>query len=172
MFANAYNYEQFMGRWSGLLAPWLIELAGLNSGWRVLDLGSGTGSLSLEIAARRPRCQVVGIEPSDAYLEYAKSRVHDQAVKFQSGQAHSVPFANAHFDASLALLVFSFVPNPTLALSELRRVTCPGGPICAVSWDYAKGMRMLRVFWDAARKCHGSKLLADENTSHYAGKAN
>lgn len=162
MFANAHGYEQFMGRWSRLLAPRLIEFAGIKDGWRVLDLGSGTGSLSMGIVDRWPHCEIVGIEPSHVYVEYAKSRVHDQAVKFQFGDAQYLPFANADFDASLSLLVFNFIPNPQYTLAELRRVTRPGGPICAVTWDYGQNMRMLRIFWDAAAEFDASALLADE----------
>jgi len=165
MFASAPSYERFMGRWSRLLAPRLMEFAGIKDGWRVLDLGSGTGSLSMEIIARWPYCEIVGIEASDAYVEYAKSRVSDQAVVFRSGDAQNLPFSKAHFDASLSLLVFNFISSPKNALAELKRVTRPGGPICAVTWDYGRGMRMLRLFWDAAVRFDTSALLVDEKHS-------
>jgi SAM-dependent methyltransferase len=59
-------------------------------------------------------------------------------------------FPDAGFDATLSLLVFNFIPDPGKALREARRTTKPGGPITAAVWDYSAGMRMLRVFWDAA----------------------
>jgi hypothetical protein len=46
--------------------------------------------------------------------------------------------------------VFNFIPDRSKALGEVRRVTKAGGRISAAIWDYGAGMRMLRVFWDAA----------------------
>ena len=51
MFSEGDGYEQFMGRWSRRLAPLFLEFAGVRHGHRVLDVGSGTGSLSFAAAA-------------------------------------------------------------------------------------------------------------------------
>ena len=150
MFADAEAYERFMGRWSRLVAPLLLEFAGIADGSRVLDVGSGTGSLAFEMARRWPRCQVVGIDPSKEYVAYASAREHGSNVRFESGDAQALSFPTGSFDACVSLLVFNFIPDPRKALSELRRVTRPGGVIAAANWDYGDGMRMLRAFWDAA----------------------
>jgi SAM-dependent methyltransferase len=162
MFANADAYEQFMGRWSRLVAPLLLEFANIPDGWRVLDVGSGTGSLSLEIAARRPHCRIVGIDPSEDYVEYAKVRVPNPNLQFEVGNAQGLSFSNADFDACLSLLVFNFIPDPARALAELRRVTRAGGRICAATWDYGDGMQMLRIFWDAVRDLDATAKQLDE----------
>jgi SAM-dependent methyltransferase len=44
----------------------------------------------------------------------------------------------------------TFVPDPARALSEMTRVTRPGGIVSAAVWDYGEGMEMLRSFWDEA----------------------
>jgi len=46
--------------------------------------------------------------------------------------------------------MLNFVPDPETAVSEMIRVTKPGGTIGIFLWDYADGMEMLRYFWDAA----------------------
>ncbi len=150
MFADAENYERFMGRWSRLVAPLLVDFTDLAAKGRVLDVGSGTGSLAFAIAERKIRTRVLGIDPSKEYVAYAKSRNHflDRA-SFQAGDAQQLSFPDAAFDASLSLLVFNFIPDPSKALREVRRVTKPGGRISAAVWDYGAGMRMLRTFWDA-----------------------
>ena len=54
MFASPGGYEKFMGRWSQSIAPLVLEFAKIPDGWRVLDVGAGTGSLSIAIAGAGP----------------------------------------------------------------------------------------------------------------------
>lgn len=149
MFANAQAYERFMGRWSNKLAPLLVKFAAPAAGhW--LDVGSGAGALAFA-AAKNAQCRVTGIDPSKEYIDYAKSRnSFGERVRFETGDAQQLRFGAATFQAALSLLVFNFIPDRAKALSEVRRVTEPGGCISAAVWDYAGGMEMLRIFWDAA----------------------
>jgi SAM-dependent methyltransferase len=151
MFGNAEAYERFVGRWSRLFAPRLVDFAGLPPRDRILDVGSGTGSLAFAIAERRNRAHVLGIDPSREYVDYAARRnPFAGRVGFEVGDAQPLRFPDASFDAALSLLVFNFIPDPTKAQLELRRITKPGGKLSAAVWDYGGGMRMLRTFWDAA----------------------
>jgi SAM-dependent methyltransferase len=61
---DAVAYERLMGRWSGRLADKLIAFAGINEGDRVLDVGCGTGSMALALAARAEPSAIVGIGPT------------------------------------------------------------------------------------------------------------
>jgi SAM-dependent methyltransferase len=151
MFADAEAYERFMGRWSRLVAPQLADFTDVPDLGRLLDIGSGTGALAFALAERKPQAHVRGIDPSTAYVEYANSRnPFPDRVTFETGDAQQLRLADASFDASLSLLVFNFIPDSRKALSEVRRVTRPGGRISAAVWDYGDGMRMLRAFWDGA----------------------
>ena len=151
MFDNAKAYEKFMGRWSRLLAGYLLDFAALPDAGQVLDVGSGIGALAFEIASRKAGQHVTGIDPSEEFVAYARSRnpFHDRA-SFHVGDAQDLHYPDATFVASLSLLVFNFIPDPEKALLQMRRVTQPGGSISAAVWDYGDRMRMLRVFWDAA----------------------
>jgi SAM-dependent methyltransferase len=162
MFANAEAYERFMGRWSRLLAPLLLEFANIPDGARVLEVGSGTGSLSLEIAARLPHSHILGIDPSEAFVAFSRTRFTNPRVLFEVGDAQDLSSSAAAFDACLSLLVFNFLPDPRAVLAVLRRVTRPGGRICAATWDYGDRMRMLRIFWDAATALDDSAEHNDE----------
>jgi SAM-dependent methyltransferase len=71
-------------------------------------------------------------------------------VRFEVGDAQQLPFEDASFDRTLSLLILNFVPDPQKALTEMIRVTRPGGTVAAAVWDYGGGMEMLRVFWDEA----------------------
>jgi SAM-dependent methyltransferase len=151
MFGNAEAYERFMGRWSRVAAPLVVNFAGVPQNGRVLDVGAGTGSLAFEIARQRRGIQVTGIDPSPEYVAYAAANsVFQDRVAFQTGDAQRTDLQDAMFDCSVSLFVFNFIPDALKALREVRRVTKPNGTISAAVWDYGGRMRMLRAFWDAA----------------------
>jgi SAM-dependent methyltransferase len=151
VFGNAEAYQRFMGRWSRVVAPLLVEFTDLPDAGPVLDIGSGTGSLAFAIAQRKIQSQVLGMDPSKEYVEYANSRnLFPGRVSFEVGNALELPYADSSFQASLSLFVFNFIPDRQRALREAFRVTRPGGRIAAAVWDYSAGMRMLRAFWDSA----------------------
>ena len=152
MFRDANAYERFMGRWSRIAAPQFVDFADPPLQGRILDVGSGTGSLAFAIAERDKHVRVVGIEPSDEYVAYAGSRaIFPDRVSFEKGDAQQLRFPDASFDAALSLFAFNFIPDPKKGLSELHRVTRPKGKVSAAVWDYGDGMEMLRTFWDAAK---------------------
>jgi SAM-dependent methyltransferase len=115
-----------------------------------LDVGCGTGALAETILALAAPREVVGIDPSPAYIEFARERVNHQGVRFEVGDAQDLQEASATFDAVVSGLVLNFVPEPDRALSEMARVARPGGSVAAYVWDYAEGMQLIRYFWDAA----------------------
>jgi SAM-dependent methyltransferase len=150
MFSAADAYERFMGRWSRDLAPLLVRFAEVRDGDALLDVGSGTGALAAALAAAAPSSRIVGVDPAASYVAFAKSRHPGGLVRFEEGDAQQLRFPGATFDRTLSLLVVNFIPDRAKALSEMARVTRPGGTVAAAVWDYGQGMEMLRVFWDEA----------------------
>jgi len=150
MFGDAEAYERFMGRWSRLLAPMLVDFASIPDAGRVLDAGSGTGNLAIAIGQLKPVLQVTGIDPSKEFVAYATNRSpFSDRISFHVGDAQRLDFEDATFVASLSLLAFNFIPDTQKALRGMHRVTRQGGRIAAAVWDYGEQMRMLRAFWDA-----------------------
>ena len=150
MFAVSAGYERFMGRWSRLLAPAYVAFAGVKNGDRVLDVGTGTGSLAATLEASMPASEVVGVDPSEGFIAYAQKNAKSPRVRFEVGDARALKFKDASFDNTLALLVMNFVPDENKAVAEMRRVTHMQGTVSACVWDYDAGMQMLRFFWDEA----------------------
>ena len=150
MFAASAGYERFMGRWSRLLAPPFIAFAGVKNGDRVLDVGTGTGSVAAAVEASMPASEIVGIDPSQAFIAYAQKNAKSARARFEVGDAQALKFKDASFDQTLALLVMNFIPDHNKAIAEMRRVTRPQGTVSACVWDYDAGMQMLRFFWDEA----------------------
>jgi len=148
MFSVSAGYERFMGRWSRLLAPAYIAFAGVKDGDRVLDVGTGTGALASALEAATTSSEIVGIDPSAGFINYAKKNVKSGRASFEVGDAQALRFADESFDQTMALLVMNFVPDHNKAIVEMRRVTRPQGVVSACVWDYNAGMEMLRFFWD------------------------
>lgn len=167
MFTGPQAYERFMGRWSRILAAQFVDFVGIHSAEQVLDVGCGTGALSAAILALYPDAVVTGIDPSAAFVEYARVSLPSATVSV--GSATKLSFPAHSFDRSLACLVLNFVENPAQALDQMYRVTKPGGRVAAAVWDHAGGMMMLRVFWEVAdavdpsEKTHEPQALLDRD---------
>ena len=149
-YSNPLAYDQFMGRWSARLAPAFIGFAGVGDGQRILDVGSGTGSLSRALLSFGERICVVGVDPAADYVAFAAAAVGDARAEFRIGAAEALPFARESFDASLGLLILQDLADPTRAVREMARVTRRGGTVATCKWDFREGLPMLSLFWQAA----------------------
>jgi len=145
----AEAYDRFMGRYSRLLSPQLADLAGVGAGQRVIDVGCGPGALTAELVARLGAEAVAAVDPSEPFVAAAGAR--NPGVDVRHATAEQLPFADASFDAALAQLVVHFMSDPVAGLTEMARVTSPGGAVAACVWDHAGGRGPLGLFWDAAR---------------------
>ena len=141
-------YDRLMGRYSRPLAVALADAADITSGQRVVDVGCGPGGLTTELVRRLGADRVAAVDPSQPFVEECRGR--NPGVDVRSGRAEALPFDDGAFDAALAQLVLHFVSDPPTAAAELHRVLRPGGTAAACVWDFGGGMRVLRMFWDAA----------------------
>jgi SAM-dependent methyltransferase len=148
--ADGDGYELQMGRWSRRLAPLFVDFVGIGRAAHVLDVGCGTGSLSMCLAQNARIGSVHGVDLSAVYIDYATRTNHDPRIAFQVGDACALPFPDASFDHALSLLVLQFVPQAERAVREMRRVTRPGGTVAAATWDTRGGFVANRLVFDTA----------------------
>ena len=146
---GAELYQRFMGRYSEPLAVSFADVADVAPGQRVLDVGCGPGALTAQLVERLGPDNVAAVDPSAPFAEAAQARFPGVDVRVAS--AEDLPFPAESFDATLAQLVVSFVPDPIAGLREMGRVTRPGGTVAACVWDLAGGTSPLSTFWAAAR---------------------
>ena len=90
-------YEHFMGRWSERLAKPFLEFAGVAPGDRVLDVGCGTGTLSLALAEHGAK--VIGLDASESYLDGARRLRSHRNVSYEHGDACHLRYDDASFSA-------------------------------------------------------------------------
>jgi ubiquinone/menaquinone biosynthesis C-methylase UbiE len=99
---------------------------------KILDVGAGTGFLSLILAEMG--YDVVGIDLSEEMMERAKEKAADRGVKlkveFKVGDAENLPFETDFFDTIVNRAVLWTLPEPKKALGEWKRVLKPGGKLC------------------------------------------
>src|SRR6185369_2343703 len=99
------------------------------------DVGCGSGAFTETIVERCAPSAVQGIDPSEAQLEFARTRPIEHVAQFRQGDAMAQPFPDGTFDVAVMALVIFFVPEPAKGVAEMRRVVAPGGMVAAYAWD-------------------------------------
>jgi SAM-dependent methyltransferase len=159
VWARGDAYERYVGRWSRLVAAEFVDWLAVAPGRRWLDVGCGTGALTATILARAEPAEVVGVDPSPAQLDTAKSDIQDARARFVAGDAAKLPAEE--FDVAVSGLVLNFVPDAGAAVAAMvERV--PSGVVGAYVWDYAGRMELMRHFWDAATALDPAAAALDE----------
>jgi demethylmenaquinone methyltransferase/2-methoxy-6-polyprenyl-1,4-benzoquinol methylase/phosphoethanolamine N-methyltransferase len=117
----------------------ILELAGIRSGERILDVGCGPGRLAiLAGTAVGPAGEACGIDPAPEMIELARRKAARAGVKarFEVGVIEAPPFPRDHFDVVLSSLMLHHVPDEVKrrGLAEIHRVLKPGGRLVAVDF--------------------------------------
>jgi len=142
-------YARFMGRFSEPLGALFVDRAHLLPGQRALDVGCGPGALTTQLVRRLGAENVCAVDPSATFVDAVRARF--PLVDVRMAAAEDLPFADDSFDCALAQLVVHFMADPVAGLTEMRRVTRPGGLVAASVWDQQTGGNPLATFWAAAR---------------------
>ncbi|MCH5676622.1 class I SAM-dependent methyltransferase [Streptomyces gilvus] len=126
------------GRALGPATRTLLRAAGVRTGMRVLDLGSGAGDVSF-LAAELvgPSGEVIGIEQSPDAVALATARARQLGVgnvRFIEGDIHE-PAPGGPFDAIVGRMVLMYTPDPAAVLRAQAERLRPGGVVAPVETD-------------------------------------
>jgi ubiquinone/menaquinone biosynthesis C-methylase UbiE len=134
-----YDFRLWLASWGreGRFRDEEIRLARITPGDRVLDVGCGTGSLTIAAArAAGPTGRVVGVEPGIEMIERARAKARRAGlqIEFVATAGEALPFPDGSFDVVLVSLVLHQLPSEPLhgTMGEIRRVLAPGGRFLAV----------------------------------------
>lgn len=139
--------EGYARWWAPVIAPAALgvldEIAdAVRAGARhVLDVGTGTGTLAVEMVRRWPQLEVTAIDASAGMIAAAGAEAAGQLDAKQRARldlrvafADDLGVADASFDIAVSSFVLQLVPSRPRALREVRRVLRPGGVFAWVSW--------------------------------------
>ena len=142
----------------------LLDLARMQPGEAVLDIGCGTGTLAIAAARRAGQgADVRGLDASPEMIARATRKAARAGVSaaFQVGTAEALPFEDSRFDVVLATLMLHHLPRRTREQTahQVRRVLKPGGRVLAVDFGQPSGHGLL-----AHLHRHGHVKLEDMTT--------
>ncbi|MHA7268597.1 methyltransferase domain-containing protein [Arthrobacter sp. HLT1-20] len=111
----------------------------LNHGLRVLDVGSGPGTITADFARLVAPGEVLGLDRAPEVVAAATalaSERHLSNLSFDTGDVYNLDFPDNTFDVAHAHQVLQHLTDPVEALREMRRVTKPGGVVAVRDADF------------------------------------
>ena len=165
---NSFFVPALFSQWTAVV----LDAADVQPGHSVLDVGCGTGVLS--VAARErvgASGRVAGVDPNDGMLDVA--RRDEPSLEWRTGVAEQLPYPGSEFDRVVSQFALMFFTDPALALAEAARVTRSDGHIVFAVWDrfennvgYARLADLIeRLFGAAAaRSLRAPFQLGDDTT--------
>ena len=136
-------------------APALLDAVGAGPGVRVLDVGTGIGTVAAAACARGAEVTAVDAEPGMVEL----ARLNAPAADIRHAVLPDLPFPAGSFDAVVANFVVNHVGRPTAALAAMRAASRPGGRVAATIWCSPPGVG--HELLDRAVEAAGAKPPAD-----------
>ncbi len=123
-----------VGRLIEPAAQILVQEAGVRAGQRVLDVGTGSGSVA--VAAALAGAEVVGVDITDAWFDEADGRANAVGVQLdlRLGDAEALPVDDGSFDVVLSSFAAIFAPRHDVVASEFVRVCRDGGVFGITAW--------------------------------------
>lgn len=146
-------YDSMVASFTGLFAQDALRLANVQPGQRVLDVGAGTGVLSLAAAALG--AEVLATDFSPGMVDYLKGKTQAQSIRgveavVMDGQALDV--ADNRFDAVFSIFGLMFFPDRAAGFRELHRVTRPKGLAVVASWSSMERLRFAQAILGTLRE--------------------
>jgi SAM-dependent methyltransferase len=139
LFDDGKAYERLMGRWSRLAGEKFLDWLDAPKNLKWLDVGCGNGAFTEVLIARYSPASVIGVDPSEGQLAFARGRPGTKGAEFRVADAQALPFPDDSFDAASMALVIVFIPDPLKAARELARTIRSGGIAATYMWEFPDG---------------------------------
>lgn len=144
------HYERFWARQLGPAQDWLLDIADIKPGEKILDVACGTGLVTIPAAkAVGATGEVVATDISQKMVDSLAERVSQEGLAQVSTvrmDAENLDFSDDLFDVALCGLGLMYVPSPIEALKEMKRVLKPGGRAVASVWGTRENCGWAEIF--------------------------
>lgn len=127
----------------------LVKLSGATTGHSVLDCATGTGDLAIEFKKTvGPTGSVIGTDFCKEMLDFAplKSKKQNLDITFSVADVTSLNYPDHSFDITSISFGIRNVGNPLKGLSELARVTKPGGKVCVLEFGQIENPTLNKAY--------------------------
>jgi ubiquinone/menaquinone biosynthesis C-methylase UbiE len=140
---------------------------------KILDVGSGTGTIALMVKQAHPSAEVIGIDGAPQILEIARGKARDLGIeiRFDQGMSFDLPYPNESFDVVLTTVMLHHLSraDKQTTAREMYRVLRPGGQLFGADFveprsSFGKAIRPLtRRFERVAENLDGFLPVMFEN---------
>ncbi len=144
-----FRWSPTLNQWLGKSTETMLDMAGISTGHRVLDVAAGAGEQSITTAKRVGSTgYVLATDISSNILEFAKQMAKNSGLenietKVMDGENLSVP--DATFDAVISRVGLIYFPDQQKALREMLRVLKPGGKVAAIVYSIPENNKFFSV---------------------------
>ncbi|KAJ5902802.1 ubiE/COQ5 methyltransferase [Penicillium taxi] len=154
----------------------------IKSDMKILDIGCGPGTITVDFAAYAPQGHVIGLERVGEVLTKARALAQERGltnIEFVEGDANSLSYEDGTFDIVFCHQVLQHVGDPVGMLQEMKRVTKVGGIVAAREADYGsfvwypetQGLNEWKTLYDRVARHNGAEPNAGRMLHAWARKA-
>ncbi|MSR31001.1 MAG: methyltransferase domain-containing protein [Gemmataceae bacterium] len=116
---------------NGVFARDFNDARNPKDGFQLIDLGTGTALIPIQICNRHPSMHITGVDLADSMLDLGRHHVARFAlsprIELCKADAKNLPFPENHFDGAFSNSIAHHIPDPVKVFQEMIRVTKPGG---------------------------------------------
>jgi len=163
---SAVRYDQFSGLHRGIAEGLLARVIKAETPSAILDVGCGTGYLTIKAQEKFPRAKVTGLDFAEGMLEVA--RLKDNEIEWVNGDGQDLGFADSSFDLVISNLAYQWAEDLKKSFAEARRVLSSNGILACTLFGRNTCQELFQSLDESTGRSLTVARLPDEAQVHQA----